>query len=420
MAARTVYATSTDPRGRIDVAVAETAALGQPPAANARRAIVALNPDIANPDIANPDIANPDIANPDIANAEVVTPDIANPDIANPDIANPDIANPDIANPDIANVSVVNPDIANPDIANPDIANPDIANPDIANPDIANGALADVVWTATNTGNTAAAYSTRLFLTSNRVPAGTKLQLIVNKQYKTPVAVDCELKTMTQNQVVVNVTQPRVEPASAAGANDPNDPNGVTFFLAPGEVAQIVLRVSVPVRNIAVATAAAQAVLRAVIPAVQSQAVSTPLAAQGITRPPLVTPRSTSLLAFAPQPVDAVANQPIVPAVQLRVSSVAGGVAGATVHLALAPNAFGASLAGTTTAHQHRGCCDVRRRANHRTGHRSAAGRLLDRHGSGDERAVQCDRREPQRLPGASIRPHSVPGRRHGHRPGDR
>src|SRR4051812_40396997 len=350
MAARTVYAPSTDPRGRIDVDVAETTAVGQAPAPTAQRAIVALNPDIANPDIANPDIANPDIANPDIANAEVVTPDIANPDIANPDIANPDIANPDIANPDIANVSVVNPDIANPDIANPDIANPDIANPDIANPDIANGGLADVVWTATNTGNTAAAYSTRLFLTSSDVPAGTKLQLIVNKQYKTPVALDCELKTMTQNQVVVNVTQPRIEPVSAAGSSDPNDPNGVTFFLAPGETAQIVLRVFVPVRDVAVARAAARAVLRAVVPAVQAQAVSTPLVAQGIRQSPIATPRSTSQLAFAPQPADAIANQPFVPAVRVRARAIPGGLPGVTIQLALPPTAPGGAPPGSTTA----------------------------------------------------------------------
>ena len=62
---------------------------------------------------------------------------------------------------------------------------PPITNPAITNPDITNGSMTDVTWTVTNNGNTAAAYSTNLFLTSSFVPSGFKLQLVVYKTQDT-------------------------------------------------------------------------------------------------------------------------------------------------------------------------------------------------------------------------------------------
>jgi len=170
MAARSVYATSSNPKAQIVVNVQEIASIGGAPTPAGLTGAIVLNPDIQNPDIQNPDIQNGGIQNPDIQNAEVYNPDIQNPDIQNPDIQNPDIQNPDIQNPDIQNVVLANPDIQNalvenPDIQNPDIQNPDIQNPDIQNPDIQNGALTDVTWTMTNTGNTTTAYNVNLFLT---------------------------------------------------------------------------------------------------------------------------------------------------------------------------------------------------------------------------------------------------------------
>ncbi len=299
-AARTVYATSTDPKAQIKVSVEEipynggTVAtplsdivvlnpdianpdianpdianpdIANPDIANPDIANVEVyNPDIANPDIANPDIANPDIANPDIANPDIANPDIANPDIANPDIANPDIANPDIANPDIANVEVANPDIANPDIANPDIANPDIANPDIANPDIANpdianSSLTDVTWTMVNNGNTTAAYNVNLFLaqqTQKLCAAGQdpnstgciSTQLILRKLYTTPAAIGCELGVQSRNVLLANIENPQfVLPGQQLP--DQNDPSltNATLWLAPGESAKITLRVYDPFKH---------------------------------------------------------------------------------------------------------------------------------------------------------------------------
>ena len=275
-----------------------------------------LNPDIANPDIANPDIANPDIANPDIANAEVYNPDIANPDIANPDIANPDIANPDIANPDIANVvvanpDIANPDIANPDIANPDIANPDIANPDIANPDIANGAISDVSWTVSNTGNTTSAFNVNLFLANTTLPAGLKTQLILYKTYQTPVlAVNgCDLRVETRNQLLSNIVRPTfVTPGQAVP--DQNSPlaSNATLWLAPGEVARITLRVFDNDRSNNIIVTNLDGTTASIDPALNPATTLTAgIAAQGVdvgpgaldppgaTKPPIVTTTGTNL-----------------------------------------------------------------------------------------------------------------------------
>lgn len=277
LAARTVYATSTQPDAPIAVTVVEIDAAGGV-VTNGLSDVIHLNPDLANPDLANPDLANPDLANPDIANAEVYNPDLANPDLANPDLANPDLANPDLANPDlanpdlanpdlanpvitnvvVANPDLANPDLANPDLANPDLANPDLANPDLANPDLANTTLTDVTWTVTNTGNTAASFNVNLFLAqetdkicaADESPSGDgciATQLILTKSYSTPTALACELQVQTQTILIANIVNPRfVTPGTAA--TTPNDPsaNNATLWLGPGETARITLRIADP------------------------------------------------------------------------------------------------------------------------------------------------------------------------------
>ncbi|MEO8679774.1 MAG: Ig-like domain-containing protein [Vicinamibacterales bacterium] len=250
-ASRTLYVTSSDPKAPLNIDVSEVVSVGGGVVDGGLESRVMLNPDIENPDIENPDIENPDIENPDIENAEVYNPDIENPDIENPDIENPDIENPDIENPDIENVVVANPDIENPDIENPDIENPDIENPDIENPDIENpdienGAIADINWTVSNTGNTTSAFNASVFLAQASLPAGINAQLILRKVYKTPVtnANGCDLRYETRNILIANIPNP-VFVTPGGGLVDPNDPsptNG-TMWLAPGEEAVITLRV---------------------------------------------------------------------------------------------------------------------------------------------------------------------------------
>ncbi len=326
-ASRTVYVTSSDANAQLNVDVTELndlRLLASPalypsatPKSAGLAARVVLNPDIENPDIENPDIENPDIENPDIENAEVYNPDIENPDIENPDIENPDIENPDIENPDIenpdienqhiqnvrvANPDIENPDIENPDIENPDIENPDIENPDIENPDIENGAISDITWKVSNTGNTTASFNVNLFLAQQTLPAGLKTQLVLLKTYRTPatVANGCQLGFQTRNILLANIRNPILVPpgGGTANANDPAETNA-TLWLAPGEEGRIVLRVidedtsnNVPVTKPNGSVEYIDPALMPsedVSPAVQQQAVNSN-APPGTTVPPVVPP----------------------------------------------------------------------------------------------------------------------------------
>ena len=378
-ASRTVYATSTDPNASIPVDVTETTPpVNGVPMSLGLGSTILLNPDIENPDIENPDIENPDIENPDIENTELYNPDIENPDIenpdienirvANPDIENPDIENPDIENPDIENVRVANPDIenltiTNPDIENPDIENPDIENPDIENPDIENGAVADVTWKVSNTGNTTAAFNVNVFLAQQNLPTGVKTQLILFKTYRTPVTVAnaCQLGFQTRNVLVTSILNPTfIQPASA-GPPDQNDPSekNASMWLAPGEEGRITLRVihdDLPQNLVTVTKPDGTTKLVHIDPAFAPTTSSTPtISSQGVntdapvgqTDPPLVTPTGANLF-FLQMPSNGVAGAAIAPpvSVQVRDNFTGTPVAGAIVTLNLGNNPSEATLNG--------------------------------------------------------------------------
>jgi hypothetical protein len=274
-AARTVYVTSSDPDARINVDVSELVDLTLLPPASYPTAqelpggagtTVFINPDVENPDVENPDVENPDVENPDVENAEVYNPDVENPDVENPDVENPDVENPDVENPDVenpdvenpdvenpdvenvrvANPDVENPDVENPDVENPDVENPDVENPDVENPDVENGAISDITWKVTNTGNTTASFNVNVFLAQQQLPVGVHTQLILLKTYRTPVTVPngCELGFQVRNIILANIPNPKLVLADGE-VSDPNDPlpTNATLWLAPGEEGRIVLRV---------------------------------------------------------------------------------------------------------------------------------------------------------------------------------
>ncbi|MEP7118620.1 MAG: MBG domain-containing protein, partial [Acidobacteriota bacterium] len=264
--------------------------------------------------------------------------------------------NVNVANPDIENLTV-----ANPDIENPDIENPDIENPDIENPDIENGAIADVTWTVSNTGNTTSAFNVNLFLANAGVPAGTKTQLIVYKVYKTPV-IDpngCDLRTESRNLMLFNVPNPNfITPGQTLpNQNDPSDTNA-TLWLAPGEVGRVTLRVfdddtsnNVIFTNLDGSTASIDprfnpaTVVTAGI-AGQGVDVLDPL---GATRPPVVTTTGTNLV-YLQQPSTVLPGAIMTPPVSVRVYDNAGAtLAGVQVALTLL-NAPGAVLSGGLAA----------------------------------------------------------------------
>ncbi len=267
---RSVFATSTNAEATITVNVAQITAIGGSVVSNGLTSTAVLNPDITNPNITNPNITNPNITNPNITNAEVTNPNITNPNITNPNITNPNITNPNITNtsflnpnitnPNITNLNVTNvsatnpnitnPNITNPNITNPNITNPNITNPNITNPDITNGSIQDVTYPITNNGNTTASYTVKTAV-NGTVPSGIVLQMLINKLYQTPVAVNCVLGVQTHWITVANITNPMLFTASNPNITNPDitnaTPNEASVTLAPGETAYITLRVVNPI-----------------------------------------------------------------------------------------------------------------------------------------------------------------------------
>jgi hypothetical protein len=312
---RSVFATSTNAEATITVNVAQISAIGGSVVTNGLTSTAVLNPDITNPNITNPNITNPNITNPNITNYEVTNPNITNPDITNPNITNPNITNPNITNtsylnpnitnPNITNLNVdnvsatnpniTNPNITNPNITNPNITNPNITNPNITNPDITNGSIQDVTYPLTNNGNTTASYTVKTAL-NGTVPSGIVLQLLINKLYQTPVAVNCVLGVQTHWITVANITNPTLFTASNPNITNPDitnsAPNEGSVTLAPGETAYITFRVVNPTPALTPFNP-----LAVIVPVTVPQAVNTTtvLANPGnpnLTAPPVYPPVS--------------------------------------------------------------------------------------------------------------------------------
>jgi sugar lactone lactonase YvrE len=300
--ARSVFVSSTVPNAQVRIQSQQITAPGGTVIAGGLQSVIVLNADPTDPNlnpnaggasneaytptIAAPNIANPNIANPNIANPNIANPNIANPNIANPNIANPNIANPNIANPNIANPNIANPNIANPNIANPNIANPNIANPNITAGDLSNGAVSDVSWTVTNTGNSAMAYTIKTLL-NGQIPANFVTQLMIYQFYSTPVSNNCTLGVDVHTKLLANIVNPVFEQASNNDVSDPGVTNSAsnnpTVSLAPGETANVTLRFVNPDKT----TNTTFDPISTVITAITSHGANTTDLQQGNTQPPV-------------------------------------------------------------------------------------------------------------------------------------
>ena len=232
--ARAVFVQSANPTASVTINVQEINAPGGTVVSGGLTGSATLNPDPNAPAIQDPDSFG--FANPSISGSEVHNPVIGTATIVTPPVGNSSILAP----------AITNPAITNPAITNPAITNPAITNPAITNPAITNTSITDASYPLTNTGNTTTSYAVKLFQRAP-LPAGVNLQLIVVKQYLTPIANGCDLAQSTQNIVVADVPSPVFTPAATLG--DPNLPDpaitNATIALAPGETGQIILRANV-------------------------------------------------------------------------------------------------------------------------------------------------------------------------------
>lgn len=225
---------------------------------------VVLNPDPTNLPLNDPD-------NPfENLGKETHDPDVSAPLVWNYDLGDESDPNaaavlaPRVHNPRVHNDSVVNQRLQNEGVLNPRVHNESIVNNEVSNPRVhnalePNAALTDVTWTVTNEGNTTSVFTVNIQSPSPDYFNGDDppliAQVLVYKANKVPVDKDCQLYETHQDELMANVSNPRVHNAALSGTalgtqGTPMSTQAadltaedITFYLAPGEQADVIFRV---------------------------------------------------------------------------------------------------------------------------------------------------------------------------------
>lgn len=273
---------------------------------------VLLNPDRTNLPVIDPDgQANlgdedhtPEVSDPKVWKYDLGSGEDPHPGAGNPRVQNPRVQNSGLVNPRVQNQSQENPRVQNKSLTNENIVNAETGNPRVQNPRVQNTALTDMTWTVTNQGNTTSCFSFDIAAQSWETLApyfenGTLYgQLLIYRVHTTPLDSGCALVDEHHDELLVNVTNPRVQnprvqntdpTALAVQAADEEAPatepdlteRDAAFWLAPGEQACVIFRVYDPTTldnvDFEPQTVAAE---------VESQAVNTDGAAQIIVTQP--------------------------------------------------------------------------------------------------------------------------------------
>ena len=309
---RSVFVKSANPTASVTVNVQEISGVGGNPVTGGLTGTTLINPDPTAPGIINPD--NPAVGNPAVSNAEVYNPAVGNPAVGNPAVGNPAVSNPAVSNPAVSNPAVGNPAVSNqavsaalnPAVGNPAVSNPAVGNPAVSNPAVSNLSVTDASYELTNTGNTVATYSIKLF--GPNLPTSLLYQLIVNKLYylNTPGGADgCTLQVQPTNVILSNIPNPTIvtDPGTLANPAVSNPAvSNATVAVPPGETVQITLRISPgsdqngnPLPPLT-PDQVQQQVLNNVTPVVVSHAVNTQNLGQTNPQPPISLTITTKAL----------------------------------------------------------------------------------------------------------------------------
>ena len=162
-------------------------------------------------------------------------------------VANPSYRNPSLRNPSLRNQTYESPSLRNETVQFPSLRNPSLRNTPLDDSGAAaEPAYTDFVYTVTNTGNTTTGYNLKPLLTGDDA-SDLATQLIVTKVYPQPTAQDCGFTTLDEQQVVVNIVNPDLAPATEDDPlADPGinaGPYDATFLVEPGDTRQVTLRV---------------------------------------------------------------------------------------------------------------------------------------------------------------------------------
>lgn len=217
------------------------------------------------PGMRNPKIWKYHVGNQNEPNASFLSPRAQNPRAQNSGYINPRAQNPRAQNP-----RAQNPRAQNPRAQNENIVNNEMLNPRAQNPRAQNTALTDMTWTITNDGNTTSAYSFNIASDSPddinaafdaEYEQSLIAQVLVYKTHMVPIDKECVLFQTHADALIVNFTNPRAQNPrvqngsetssnittlgmSSTEQNDIVEP--ITFYLAPGEEAEVILRVYDP------------------------------------------------------------------------------------------------------------------------------------------------------------------------------
>jgi uncharacterized delta-60 repeat protein len=238
---------------------------------------VLLNPDRTNLPVLDPDGSTslgdedhtPGVSDPKIWKYDLGSGKDPHPGAGNPRVQNPRVQNSGLVNPRVQNAGQENPRVQNKSLTNENIVNSETGNPRVQNPRVQNAALTDVTWTVTNNGNTTSCYS--FYIAAENAQTlnpyfenGTLYgQLLIYRVHTTPLDDGCELEEEHHDELIVNVTNPRVQNprvqntspnnaallAAKAGplAAEPDlTDQDATFWLAPDEEAYVIFRVFDP------------------------------------------------------------------------------------------------------------------------------------------------------------------------------
>ena len=201
-----------------------------------------INTNFINSNLVNSNLINSNFINSNLINSTYVSAAHVSSALAS------NFVNSNLVNSNLINSNFVNSNFVNSNLINSNFINSNLVNSNLINSNFINATLSDTSYVATNTGNTTHSYHVRLV---GKVPKDMPphaLQLIVSKNYTTPLALGCQLVEESHPAVVATVGNPTIQSPSAFIA-DPNKPNitdpsttNATLSLAPGESAVITLR----------------------------------------------------------------------------------------------------------------------------------------------------------------------------------
>ncbi len=196
---------------------------------------------IDNTNFSNTNLSNTNFSNTNLSNTNLSNTNFSNTNLSNSSLAAAHISNAAITN--LSNTNLSNTNFSNTNFSNTNLSNTNFSNTNFSNTNLSNASIADANYVVTNTGNTTTSY--HLKVAGNA--SSNALQLIVSKNYTTPLGLNCQLVEEPRPAIISSI--PNISSAIVplnGTIVDPNipdpSPTNATLSLAPGESAIITLR----------------------------------------------------------------------------------------------------------------------------------------------------------------------------------